>query len=129
MTEYLHHVPGRLRVRSKHFRTNSVSRGTVLRKLRALDGVGSVRLNDKAGSVTVCYDTEVTDQEAIIALLKSCDCLKTDTKHHRIESDKRTPRTSNPGHGISAQIGKMALGVLVNKGVSYSISSLLGARA
>jgi copper chaperone CopZ len=118
MTNYLHHVPGRLRVRSKVFRCNSVSRNMALRKLRALDGVSTVRLNSKAGSVTVCYDTEKTGPKKILDLLNACECIQAApviTQHR--------PKERN----ITNEIGKMALGALVSKGVSYSISSLLGA--
>jgi hypothetical protein len=119
MTDYLHHVPGRLRVRSKVFRCNSISQNMALRKLRALDGVSTVRLNSKAGSVIVCYDTEKIGPTKILDLLNACKCIQTApiiTQHG--------PKERN----ITSEIGKMALSVLVSKGVNYSISSLLGAR-
>jgi copper chaperone CopZ len=119
MTDYLHHVPGRLRVRSKVFRCDSFSRNMALRKLRALDGVSTVRLNSKAGSVTVCYDTEKTGPKKILDLLNACECIQVVPV-----VNQRGPKERN----ITDEIGKMALSALVSKGVSYSIASLLGAR-
>jgi hypothetical protein len=120
MTDYLHHVPGRLRVRSKVFRCNSSSQNMALRKLRALDGVSTVRLNSKAGSVTVCYDTEKIGPTKILDLLNACKCIQAAPA----VSKQRGPKERN----ITDEIGKMALSALVSKGVSYSLSSLLGAR-
>jgi hypothetical protein len=126
MTDYLHHVPGRLRVRSKALRCNSAARGATLRKLRTLEGVRTVRLNPKAGSVTVFYDVDVTGAQRILDFL-GAECLRAEP----IRAATRKPVRKATGHGPSlySTIGRMALGALVNKGVNYSISSLLGARA
>ena len=119
MNNYLHHVPGRLRVRSKVFRCNTISRRTVLRKLQTLDGVSTVRLNSKASSVTVRYDTEKTGATKILDLLNACDFMQV----------APVVKQLNPTRGrITDEIGRIALSTIVSKGVSYSISSLLGAR-
>jgi len=122
MTDYLHHVPGRLRVRSKALRCDSTARGGVLRRLRALEGVRTVRLNPKAASLTVYYDAETTDPERILQFLDG-ECLRATAEP---APGPDSPR-ARPGP-LSAEIGRMALSVLVNKGVGYSLSSLLGAR-
>jgi hypothetical protein len=72
MTDYLHYVPGRLRVRFKVFRAETPYRGMALRKLRGLEGVSSVRLNQKADSVTVCYDKVVTGPDQVMELIEKC---------------------------------------------------------
>jgi hypothetical protein len=126
MTEYLHHVPGRLRVRSKALRCDSAARGAALRRLRALEGVDSVRLNAKAASLTVYYDVEILDAERILDFLNA-ECLRAmPTQTARAAAMPSTPR---PRHNqLTGEIARIALSVLVNKGVSYSLSSLLGAR-
>ncbi len=119
MAHYLHHVPGRLRVRSKAFSHESGARSKVLRTIWTTAGVRSVRLNSKAGSVTVCYEVGTIKPEEILNLMHRHECL---------ESRSMPKRTSSSQGALTTEIGKMALGVLVNKGVSYSLSSLLGAR-
>jgi hypothetical protein len=125
MTEYLHHVPGRLRVRAKAFRCDNAARGATLRKLRTLEGVRTVRLNAKAGSVTVCYDVGKTHSQAILDFMEQ-ECLRA------LAVVEPRPRRAAPkaatSNKLTTEIGRMALSVLVNKGVSYSLSSLLGAR-
>jgi len=123
MTDYLHHVPGRLRVRSKALRCDSAARSAALRGLRALDGVRTVRLNAKAASVTVCYDVDATSPQLILDFIHA-ECRRSRSE----EGTQVMAKSSKPQGSFTAEIGRMALSVLVSKGVSYSISSLLGAR-
>lgn len=127
MTDYLHHVPGRLRVRSRALRCASAERNTTLRELRRLQGVRSLRWNPKAGSVTVFYDTGATDAQRILDFLEA-SCLRVKAVEPvRVPAAAASARRG--GAPLVGEIGRLALGVLVNKGVSYSLSSLLGARA
>jgi hypothetical protein len=123
MTDYMHHVPGRLRVRSRALRCTSPERNTTLRELRRLRGVRSLRLNPKAGSVTVFYDTGETDAQQILDFIDA-SCLRT----RPAVPVRASSSGEQNGAPLFGDIGRMALGVLVNKGVSYSLSSLLGAR-
>jgi len=121
MNEYLHHVPGRMRIRTRVLRSESQERSQALRRLRAIPGVRSLRLNEKAASVTLYYDTAaISGPELLQTLRRECP---------QATMPAATPNTPRPPRMISrpiaAEIGKMALGVLVNKGVSYSLASLL----
>lgn len=123
-TDRIHHVPGRLRIRSRTLCGFARSRNTVLRKLQALEGVRNCRLNQKAGCVTVFYNAQSVSPDHIFQLLKD---------HHILQS---SPEISNstrfaPKHQVktamlTTMVGKMALNVLINKGVNYSLSSLFG---
>lgn len=131
MTDYLHHTPGRLRVRSSVFRRDTAARRQALRELSQADGVASVRLNAKAGSVTVFYDQDVTTMERIVDLFKAYESRQ--QKAATPQPQVRVPRPA-PAGGVAAagllmpMIGKAALSLLVNKGVSVSLSSLLRTR-
>lgn len=132
MTDYLHHVPGRLRIRSKVFRCDTASRNMALRKLQALEGVSRVRLNQKAGSVTISYDTDVTGAEDIVGFLDNCECMK---PANAVAATRRAQRTTAKKSSkakewdITREVGKIAFNVLVSRGVSYSLTSVLGIRA
>ena len=125
MTDYMHHVPGRLRIRARTFRCASTQRSQALRRLRSQSGVRDVRLNQKAGSVTLHYDPEVTSARTLLAFIHA-ECLETAPARPATATIKR--RSAPAPRPLAAEIGRMALSVLVNKGVSYSLSSLLGAR-
>jgi hypothetical protein len=125
MNEFLHHVPGRIRIRARLFRSESRERSQALRRLRALPSVRSLRLNEKAGSVTVFYDAgETSGVELLQTLRRECPQA---TFPAAPPSRQRTPLATVP-RPIAAEIGKVALNMLVNKGVSYSLSTLLRTR-
>lgn len=118
MTDWMHHVPALLRIRSKALRCETAARGCTMRRLRSLDGVRSVRHNARAGSVTVCYDVQVADANGILERIPN-DCLGSCAARPVIRRAR-----PQPGHsGLTAEIGRIALGALVNRGVGYSISS------
>ena len=121
MNNYLHHVPGRLRIRARIFLNESRERSQTLRHLHAIPGVRSLRLNEKAASVTLFYDTAVISGQALLQTLQQ-DCPQATISTVPAKTLRRVPLSSRP---IAAEIGKMALGVLINKGVSYSLASLL----
>ena len=128
MTEYLHEVPGRLRVRSKLFRSDIATRNSALRKLRAMDGVSSVRLNHKAGSVTVYYNVDILSSQQILEFLEaSAPMKKTVQSRKPKKSAVQRPKTSE--WDFPREVGKIAFSVLVSRGVSYSLSTLLGGKA
>lgn len=142
MAEYLHHVPGRLRVRSRVFRTDSPGRRAALRELGRNPGIHSVRLNAKAGSVTVVYDRNTLNMDSIVEHLKAYDCWAVPASP-TASARPAPPQAAAAGPGIPtavstaassalqvlpAMVGKAALTLLVNKGVSASLSSLLRTR-
>jgi len=125
MNEYLHHVPGRVRVRARLFRSESLERTQALRRLRAISGVRDLRLNEKAGSVTVFYDTSEITGETLLETLRR-ECPQATIPAEPVARPTTLPRTYQ--RPIAAEIGKVALNMLVSKGVSYSLSTLLRTR-
>jgi copper chaperone CopZ len=124
MASYLHHVHGRMRLRSKVLRCDTVTRNRALRKLRTLDGVSSVRLNQKAGSVTVCYDTDITAPEQIVEVLDSIECMKKPATKKQDTSRKSAVRKARKDWNPVYEIGKIAFNVLVSRGVTSLITRM-----
>ncbi len=116
MIDYLHHVPGRLRIRSRVFRYDTISTNTALKKLHAMEGVGSVRHNQKAACVTICYDTGLINSKQIIELLESCKCMKAPTEIVRPVIKKQTNKMSD--WRIGKEVGKIVFNILVSRGVT-----------
>lgn len=132
MTRYIHHIPGRLRIRSKVFLRNSARQRAAVRELHALDGVTTVRVNNKAGSVTVCYEVEMIDVEEILLLLEDHGCSIAAAPAHEFTQTaparEMTQAAPPVVSTVAAMFGKMLVGKLMEKGVSYSVSTLLGSR-
>lgn len=125
MNEYLHHVPGRIRVRARLFRKESLERTQALRRLRAISGIRDRRLNEKASNVTLYCDTSEITGETLLDILRR-ECPQATIPTERAAAQPALPRTYQ--RPIAAEIGKVALNMLVSKGVSYSLSTLLRTR-
>lgn len=126
MTEYLHHVPGRIRIKARLFRVDTPSRSRLLRTLRGREGVRDVRLNAKAGSVTVYYDTAAVNRDSLLEFLnRECAAAVPASRPAAAVRQRAPAAAATP---LTSEIGRMALSVLVSKGVNFSLSSLLGAR-
>jgi len=67
--QFVHHIPGRLRVRVVPVRDNVRAACLVENRLRKHHGVRSAEANVTTGSVVVRYDAAQTSPQRIIALL------------------------------------------------------------
>ena len=70
MSSYVHHVPGRLRVKSQHFKNAQVGAG-ITALLSTVNGVESYDINHKTGSLLVRYKTAHTTCAAILSLFQN----------------------------------------------------------
>ena len=67
---YVHHVPGRLRVRVASTKGNPAAAEKLVRRLKARKGVRSIAVNPVTGSVLIQYDERKTNAGAFLAMLK-----------------------------------------------------------
>jgi hypothetical protein len=70
MTYYVHHTPGRLRVRIPDVKGNTSRAKRVEKLFENVEGIDNVTLNALTGSVVVNYDTDMMGSEAILKILK-----------------------------------------------------------
>ena len=56
--KYIHHTPGRLRIKGLHFNRRSETTRRAMQALESLAGIEQIRLNPRAGSLTVHYEDE-----------------------------------------------------------------------
>lgn len=115
MSQYIHHVPGRIRVRSKAFRCRSEKARAAQSALLDLRGVRQVRVNPHAGSITVHYDSALLRQSDLLNVLEQSGCLGVISR----------------GNGVSNKagelFGKALVGAVVQKAVEQSARTLVGA--
>ncbi len=67
---YLHHVPGRLRVRSAKVKRDAARAAELERWLRSIPGVTGVFLSVLTGSVLIHYDVRIADGGGLVTLLR-----------------------------------------------------------
>ena len=115
MSQYVHHVPGRIRVRSKAFRCHSEKAFGAQKKLLSTVGVQKVRVNSHAGSITVNYDPAVVKQSHILAVLEQVGCMGASTHN------------ADGARFMGEMFGKALVGAVVRTAVERSARSLVGA--
>jgi Heavy metal associated domain 2 len=69
MSHDFHHVPGRLRIRSRRVKGNRVAAQRVCSALEGAGGITAIKANPLTGSVTITYDSSATDEEAVCRML------------------------------------------------------------
>lgn len=69
MSQHVHHVPGRLRIRFPGLKRNARELQLAVAALESLPGVRSLESNPVTGSVLLYYDPAITSAPAILAEL------------------------------------------------------------
>jgi Heavy metal associated domain 2 len=115
MSHYIHHVPGRLRVRSRSFHCKPQQLQSFADQLMTIPGVETVDVNQKAASVTVRYQPMTLNQETLLKEFQQAGCF---------EITKHDPRQNLP---VGELAQKALFGTLVQLTVERSVRSLVGA--
>lgn len=116
---YVHHVPGRLRIRASSLKRNPGEIERVRGCMARLPGVIQVRAADVTGSITISYDPAVTGRQALLAAL-AADC-------EYLAHGVATPVSAPDGQtNWIALFGKALLGYAVEAAVVHSTRALVG---
>ncbi len=122
MTEYIHHIPGRLRVRVTCLRGNEEKTRAITNRLGSVAGVRSAVVNPLTGSVTLHYDTFQTNSSVLLEFLKA-----------EIGVDAQIPANTAGGaftrSGVDLQkrVGKAIAAYVVEKAIERSLIALVAA--
>lgn len=114
MSLYIHHVPGRLRVRTQSLRCQPSRIMQAARELSDLPGVGEVSINAKAGSITVRYDPERHCQGELLAVLEEVGCIGA----RQVANSDNAP--------LAGLFGKALVGALAQTVAQRSVATLVG---
>jgi hypothetical protein len=130
--KYLHHTPGRLRIKGRHFNCHGERARKAVFALQAMPGVELVKLNAHAGSLTVHYDPAVHSQAELIAALETTGCLQAAEVHAHVASNMGSNMGSNMANksaaareGVAGAFGKALVGVLAQRTATRLIGALL----
>lgn len=70
MSYYIHHVPGRLRIKSPVLKNNNSVVEELKKSLSTLHGIGTVDINLTTGSLLVNYNKKAINYTEIVSLLE-----------------------------------------------------------
>lgn len=124
MSDYVHHVPGRLRVRAAAVKGSEDKASAVRALLESTSGVRSVAANPLTGSVTIHYDQQATSHSALVNLLNERGYFVgrgpsgSDTFRPVAQSVSRQPQ-------IASKVATVVAGFLIEEAVKALVVSLL----
>ncbi|WP_295885756.1 HMA2 domain-containing protein [uncultured Thiohalocapsa sp.] len=113
MGQYIHHVPGRIRIRSNAFHCEGERAAAAQAELLAMDGIRSVQVRPRSSSLIVQYDPQRISHATLFAALEDLGCMapvRRDTTHVR---------------QIGETFGKALVGAVMQKAVEQSARSLV----
>ncbi len=121
MGHYIHHVPGRLRIRTPKLKRDDRRAKAAEQLLQSIDGVRSVRANAVTGSITLMYERDTVDSATILRALALHGYYEPDTVRH----------ADGQLHDMAARTGgklsKALFGFVVEKAFERSAVALIGA--
>ena len=121
MNYYVHHTPGRVRVRIPDIKGDARKGKRVEKLFENVEGIDEVTLNALTGSVVVHYDTDMTGSDAVLRILKENDYFddtKAITNEQYIQSS-----VSKAGKSF----GKVVFGWVVGKAIEDTGFAILAA--
>ncbi len=121
MAHYIHHVPGRLRVRNSLFKDNSPLLEEIRNCFTGAAGISGITANPLTGSVTVNYDPELLSPEKMVQIFEDCGYVDI---NRAATLDKELNQTFNK---TGRYLGRAALGVVVDYALQGSGLSFLSA--
>lgn len=120
MEYYMHHVPGRLRVKIPLLRQRP-HMAKDIETLLDIYGVGSVNIKSMTGSVVINYDTDLVQAEQLLRLLSDSGYF--DMSNAATIDDTMRCAASN----TAAKVGKALFGWGVSRALEASGLGLLAA--
>jgi len=126
VSQYVHHTPGRLRVRSAGLKRNQSAADKVRAAFKDLPGVNKVEVNTITGSVTLIYDLGLIDADTLKAHLRAHGHLHTSPQRRAaIAAPRGTPAVS--GIGAGERVARTVATMLLEKLVEHSALALVAA--
>jgi copper chaperone CopZ len=126
MHDYLHHVPGRLRVRVPAIKRNEYEAGLLRSNLETIDGIEKLEINMLTGSVTINYDRATTTSSSIMAGLARHGA----SRRFQVERSAvavQAPSGQGTVNGVVENVGKAFFGVMLEKALERSALALIAA--
>lgn len=122
MSHSIHHVPGRIRVRSSSIKRNDKEAQAVQDFLGTIRGVSAVSVSTVTGSITINHDAQMVSSTAILDALR---------QQHHFNWEVAAATNSTPSQSSAAKageiFGKAVFGVLVEKVLERSAIALIAA--
>jgi hypothetical protein len=121
MAHYIHHVPGRLRIRTPRLKRDTLRAEAAEAFVLTIEGVTAARANSMTGSITVSYQRDLVSAETILDALALRGYYQPELVQH---ADHQLPHMAARAGDV---LGKALFGMVLEKAVERSAFALIGA--
>ena len=121
MAHYVHHVPGRLRVRTPALKRNAQRAQDAEQYIKAIYGVTAAEANTVTGSIVIHYRRDILSADALLNALALRGYYHAETAQHA--DHQIQDMATRAGDAV----GKMVFGLVVEKALERSAMMLIGA--
>ncbi len=121
MTHYIHHVPGRLRLRTLAVKRNEFQARRAKEHLEAIQGVTATDVNTLTGSIVIKYDVSVVASTTLMESLKGLGYLP--AAHDGLA----TAASRAPSRKVGEELADKVVGKLMEKVLERSALALIAA--
>jgi hypothetical protein len=122
MSPYIHHVPGRLRVKCAVLRNAPAHAQRIETALRCTPGVLSAETNLLTGSIIVRYSVERTNGDNLLEKLNDYGLISAAA----LQEQKRSPAVvSNLATPLAEAVVEKLMGVLIQRSAAALIGAIL----
>jgi hypothetical protein len=125
MNQYVHHVPGRLRIRIPEVKGNSAEASSLERRIRAQRGVKSVQTSPLTGSVLVHYDP-ATASVSTLSQMMLCSAA-TEPMSRALPAAPQAGTNQRIGQQIAARVATTVVGHFMETAVERAAVALIAA--
>jgi cation transport ATPase len=121
MHHYMHHLPGRLRIKSASLKRNEHHARRVSEYLRSIDGVVQADVNLLTGSLLIHYDVALVRSETLLNSLKHLGCLHPHTDVARPATRNVHPMVQR----VSDKVVEKAVETLIERSAVATVAAIL----
>lgn len=121
MQHYIHHVPGRVRMKNPLFKNNPELLRDVEGCFKGTEGITKIQLNGVTGSVVILYDPQVMPSQHMAEMLNDCrhiDASKAVSLDHHMKSSLNQ---------AGRYVGKVGLSLFMDRALAGSGLSFITA--
>jgi hypothetical protein len=116
MKQYIHSIPGRLRVKTALIKGNEETALHTRKFISQIRGVKSVATNTTTGSITILYNIKTVKSNTLLDILKESNF---------INDQKTTPHVNKTFSRVGEFVGKFLLGLAIEKTFGYNFLSFV----
>ena len=129
MSHYLHHVPGRLRVKAAALKNNAGKAVQAGALLEDIPGIEAVEVNAVTGSMLVRYDEDIITSAQILGVLVAYGFINLlpGAKSKGMPSALKRPAREEVVQNLSGVLPKLLADIVIDKVVQRAMAALVSA--